>query len=520
MRTRKPVALVAAFAVQMLVLGGLASGQSAVACALGILASALCMAWHGRAWRQSMALFTSTLGKWRLGRIERIESFDDWLDSGALSPAFGARIAAVRTAVDALSRKALATLHQAGPTPRFGDKFRTGGPAELDALLAVLDDDTFTLCDSLEGRRRVQLERPRTLTASHPAQEALRAGRSWCGVIFRAGTAWWCRAQPLQRDGAVHGACIVNLPLWRQDHDHALAQRDALALTELYLCDVLGRQRVAAEISARHAAELIAGNGRGRDLTERTRQLADVTGSSLERFDRVRSAVSTQLTDCVASSDGAESLCMANVAAVAAATAEIESLETNIAATESELRQLTDAVETVCASAVAIEEISNSITLLALNASIEAARAGEHGRGFAVVADQVRTLATNSGAHVTEIKSKVGMLRQRCSNTRAVVGDYQSAVQHKVGQVTAINQGIDAVAGELHRIAGAIRETKTLVDSESDSYATARDSLEHVFGNIDDLRALADRNCADGEILLAQAERTTEAIAKAITQRA
>ena len=58
-----------------------------------------------------------------------------------------------------------------------------------------------------------------------------------------------------------------------------------------------------------------------------------------------------------------------------------------------------------------INEIAESINLLALNASIEAARAGEAGRGFAVVAQEVGHLADSTKESLTNVNAVVSRVQ-------------------------------------------------------------------------------------------------------------
>ena len=75
-----------------------------------------------------------------------------------------------------------------------------------------------------------------------------------------------------------------------------------------------------------------------------------------------------------------------------------------------------------------INDITEQINLLSLNASIEAARAGAEGRGFAVVADEVRKLADRTRTATNDIEKMIKRISHKTGDVVKTIGDERSSV--------------------------------------------------------------------------------------------
>lgn len=154
--------------------------------------------------------------------------------------------------------------------------------------------------------------------------------------------------------------------------------------------------------------------------------LSNLEASSKDMSEKMQNVdtISKGLVDISASNEQALNELLAVSKKVEASTNETKKVTDKLLLESSEIGKTLDI----------INEIAESINLLALNASIEAARAGEAGRGFAVVAQEVGHLAESTKDSLKNVNDVVTRVQNGTENVSKIMNENttQQLAQNKL----------------------------------------------------------------------------------------
>lgn len=132
-----------------------------------------------------------------------------------------------------------------------------------------------------------------------------------------------------------------------------------------------------------------------------------------------------------------------------------------------------------------INDIAESINLLALNASIEAARAGDAGKGFAVVAEQVGVLAYSTKDSLKNVDSVVNRVQNGTAEVEKFMNENADQLMHQNEVLVETVSGIRNMIGLLKTSIQAIEHVDKLRMEQEQVISVAVSVNDHIADSID-----------------------------------
>lgn len=132
-----------------------------------------------------------------------------------------------------------------------------------------------------------------------------------------------------------------------------------------------------------------------------------------------------------------------------------------------------------------IEEISEQVDLLAINAAIIAAQSGEHGRGFAVVAEEIKKLSRQTRESTEKIDADVQAVKEESARAVAAIGRAERSISLGVEVSRRSGEALDQIVGGVRDATGQMQHIAKAAIDQAEGIRVIRNTIEQVVAMVD-----------------------------------
>jgi methyl-accepting chemotaxis protein len=166
-----------------------------------------------------------------------------------------------------------------------------------------------------------------------------------------------------------------------------------------------------------------------------------------------------------------------------------------------------------------INDVTNRINLLALNAAIIAAQAGEHGRGFSVVADEIKSLADRTAASTAEIDLIIGSVQKGAAAAVTAMNEGHQSVEEGVNRSFVAGQALEKIQRSVEQSFAMVDRIPLATGQQAISARRAMEQIEAITELIRQIATATREQARAGDLIMSSTEHIN-AISSAVQNKA